>query len=107
MENRIKMLREEQKMTQVRLSIELGVSQETVSAYELGRHYPSAQMLIKLTGLFHASIDYILGLSSVRLPVSAVCLPEDEASLLTAYRAMSASQREKATAYIAGLLDQN
>ena len=34
MENRIRQLREERHMTQVRLSVELGVSQETVSSYE-------------------------------------------------------------------------
>ena len=38
MYNRIGQLREEHHMTQVRLSIELGVSQETVSAYENGTH---------------------------------------------------------------------
>ena len=41
MSNRIKQLREELRMTQVRLSIELEVSQETVSAYENQKHYPS------------------------------------------------------------------
>ena len=39
MANRIKQLREEYNMTQVRLSIELEVSQETISAYESGKHY--------------------------------------------------------------------
>ena len=38
MYNRIGQLREEHHMTQVQLSIELGVSQETVSAYENGTH---------------------------------------------------------------------
>lgn len=32
-------------MTQVRLSVELGVAQETVSAYESGKHYPSVATL--------------------------------------------------------------
>ena len=55
MENRIKQLREEQHMTQVRLSIELGISQETVSAYESGKHYPSVAILIRLSEIFHTS----------------------------------------------------
>ena len=59
MENRIRELREGKRMTQVRLSIELGVSQETVSAYENQRHYPSFTQLVKMSELFHASIDYI------------------------------------------------
>ena len=66
MATRIQQLREEQHMTQVRLSIELGVSQETVSAYEKGKHYPSVSTLIQLFQLFHVSCDYILGLSDCR-----------------------------------------
>ena len=49
MTNKIKELREENHMTQVRLSIELEVSQETVSAYDRGKHYPSVAALIKLS----------------------------------------------------------
>ena len=56
--NRIKELREAKGMTQVRLSIELEVSQETVSAYEKGKHYPSVDVLMKLAEIFDASIDY-------------------------------------------------
>lgn len=66
MPNRIQELREEMHMTQVRLSIELGVSQETVCAYEKGKHYPSVAMLIRLSQIFHVSCDYILGLSDTR-----------------------------------------
>ena len=72
MENRIRQLREELHMTQVRLSIELEVSQETVSAYENQKHYPSFVQLVKLSNLFHASIDYIMGLSQVRSPSPSV-----------------------------------
>ena len=45
---RIKMLRETKKMTQVRLGLELGVAQETISGYEIGRIEPSNDILIKL-----------------------------------------------------------
>ena len=55
MANRIKQLREEYNMTQVRLSIELEVSQETISAYESGKHYPSVAALLRLSEIFHAS----------------------------------------------------
>ena len=37
--NRIRELREEKKITQIRLSIELEVSQETISAYEMEKYY--------------------------------------------------------------------
>ena len=41
MSNRIRELREARSMSQVRLSIELEVSQETVSAYESEKHFPA------------------------------------------------------------------
>ena len=104
MENRIKSLREELHMTQVRLSIELEVSQETVSAYENQKHYPSFVQLVKLSRLFHASIDYIMGLSDVRTPVAAA---EDPAlrRLLDLGARLEPRQRELALAYLQGLLD--
>ena len=85
MQNRIRQLREELRMTQVRLSIELEVSQETVSAYENQKHYPSFLQLSRMSTLFNASIDYIMGLSDVRnlrgqqhVPVNRPALQADE-----------------------------
>ena len=50
--NRIRELREEKKITQIRLSIELEVSQETISAYEMEKYFPSIKSLIKLRQIF-------------------------------------------------------
>ena len=87
--NRIKKLRKEKKITQIRLSIELEVSQETISAYEKGKYYPSAAMLIKLRDIFGVSIDYILGLSDTRFdPLSETNLTEDETYILNLCRKM-------------------
>ena len=44
--NRIRELREEKQITQVRLSTALGVAQETICAYEQGRHLPSVSSLM-------------------------------------------------------------
>jgi len=44
---RLKQLREAKNMTQVRLDIELGVSPETISGYEIGKSVPPADTLIK------------------------------------------------------------
>ncbi len=100
--NRIKQLREEIGMTQVRLSIELEVAQETVSAYEHSKHFPSVATLIKLQKLFHASIDYILGFSDVRNPVSS--LSEDEETWLATFKTLSKSNQALAATYVRGLL---
>lgn len=104
MENRIRKLREEFHMTQVRLGIELGVAQETISAYESQRHYPSFTQMLKMSEIFHASIDYIMGLSEVR---RFVLPPRDEnlTKLTELGRRLNQRQLELALAYVQGLVD--
>ena len=45
---RLKQLREAKGLTQLRLAMELNVSQETISGYEIGKAVPPAEMLVKL-----------------------------------------------------------
>ena len=75
MKNRIRELRAEKNITQLRLSLELEVSQETVSAYENGKHLPSLKSLIKMADIFHVSTDYLIGRSDVRKPSATSPLP--------------------------------
>lgn len=104
MENRIRQLREEFHMTQVRLGIELGIAQETVSAYESQRHFPSFIQLVKMSEIFHASIDYIMGLSEIRCPADS--RKDDHLTRLTDLgRRLDQRQLELALAYIQGMLD--
>ena len=104
--NRIKKLRKEKNITQIRLSIELEVSQETISAYEKGKYYPSATMLIKLRDIFGVSIDYILGLSDTRFDsLSETNLTEDETYILNLCRKMDDSDRKRTISYIEGFCD--
>ena len=104
MKNRIKQLRKEQHMTQIRLSIELEISQETVSCYESGKYYPSFPVLLKLSRILNTSIDYMMGLSDVRHPQLSALSPHDEA-VLSLYTVLDPHQQEKAVAYMQGLLD--
>lgn len=105
MQNRIRELREEAHMSQVRLAIELEVAQETISAYESGKHYPSVASLLKLSKTFHASCDYILGLSNVRLPEQSISQINKNHILLEKWSKMDSRQRSLALAYMDGLLD--
>lgn len=90
-------------MTQVRLSIELEVSQETVSAYESEKHYPSVASLLKLSEIFHASCDYILGLSDVRWPYQSASLTPVEEKLLADWNTLSDQKKALLLAYLDGL----
>jgi len=102
-QNKIRDLREEKSMTQIRLSIELNVSQETVSAYELGKHYPSVQSLMHMAELFDVSMDYIMGLSAVRKMIAEQGLPDHETRLLSLYRKLNVTCKEKAYSYLQGM----
>lgn len=103
MENRIRDLRIEKNITQVRLSIELGVTQETVSAYETGKHLPSVNSLLKLSTIFNASLDYIMGLSNVRKPLTLSNLNNNELELLLMYQNLDSSKKAIAVAFLSGL----
>lgn len=59
--DRLRGLREKINITQVRLSTELEVSQETISAYENGKAEPKIDKLIKIANFLNTSTDYLLG----------------------------------------------
>lgn len=58
---RLKQLRLSQKMTQGALAKKLGVSISTVGMYERGQRNPDNGMLVKISKVFHISVDNLLG----------------------------------------------
>lgn len=108
MRNRIRELRQEKKITQLQLSIELGVTQETISAYEHGKHLPSLSALMKMSEIFDCSMDYIMGLSPVRRIMTDSNSTKDETQkeyLLNCYRRLGSKNKARLIAYADGLLD--
>lgn len=59
---RIKMLRTENHISQSRLAKALGVSQKAVSLWESGDRVPCATAIASLAKYFGVSADYLLGL---------------------------------------------
>lgn len=59
MEN-LKKMRIKRNVTQVKLAEIAHVTQETISAYESGKAYPSVETLIKIADFLNTSTDYIL-----------------------------------------------
>ncbi len=111
MSNRICELRKEKKITQLQLAMELDVTQETISSYEHGRHAPSMDVLKKMSTYFSASIDYIMGVSDIRLfePDSQFSTKELEqrTRLMRFYSLLSPTNREKLISYAEGLYDSS
>lgn len=58
---RLKQLRRERNISQLKLAMDLGINQNTVSRYETGAYEADYGMLIKLADYFDVSIDYLLG----------------------------------------------
>ena len=58
---KIKELREQKKISQVKLAMDLGLNQNSVSRYENGERQADYETLIRLADYFDVSIDYLLG----------------------------------------------
>lgn len=62
-DNRLKELREKFGLSQIELGNRLGVTQQSVFAWEHGKTQPQIQTAIALSRLYGVSLDYLLGLS--------------------------------------------
>lgn len=60
---RIKELRTRRHITQLKMAIDLNMSQNTISRYENGEREPGIAELIQIADYFHVSIDYLVGRS--------------------------------------------
>jgi transcriptional regulator with XRE-family HTH domain len=66
---RLKDLRDEQNMTQNEVAEAVGIHRHTISAYELGDVLPPIDKLIKFANLYNVSIDYLCGVSDIKIPI--------------------------------------
>lgn len=89
---RLKKLREEKGISQIRLSVEVGVAQESISAYERGKAVPTCENLVKIAKYLNTSTDYLLELTDMKLPYNRISLDklsEEELNILVKYRNLS------------------
>ena len=57
---RLKQLREQKKISQLKLAMDLHMNQNSISRYENGEREADYATLIKLADYFNVSIDYLL-----------------------------------------------
>lgn len=93
----LKIIREKLGITQVRLSTELEVSQETISAYESGKAYPSVEILIKMSKFLNISTDYLLGLTDK--VISDINNDKDTEELLLFFNKLDKSGKKDVITY--------
>lgn len=68
---KIKLAREEARMSQLKVGVALGVSDKTISGYESGRIAPPVDKLLQLADLFKKPITYFLGSDPKEYKVSS------------------------------------
>ncbi|MCQ2455681.1 MAG: helix-turn-helix domain-containing protein [Clostridia bacterium] len=57
---RLKMLRKQKNISQLKLALDLNTNQNTISRYETGEREPGLKELIKIADYFGVSTDYLL-----------------------------------------------
>ena len=57
---RLKEIRKSKGISQLKLSIDLNTTQNTISRYENGKREPGINELIQIADYFNVSIDYLL-----------------------------------------------
>lgn len=88
---RLKELRVQAGMTQLQLAQRMGVTKSVVSFYELQERTPSPDILVKLSGIFKVSRDYLLGLDP-RETIDISGLSREDIAIM---RALAESLRRK------------
>ena len=58
---RLKEIRKERGISQLKLAMELNTNQNTISRYETGNREPGINELIRIADYFNVSVDYLLG----------------------------------------------
>ena len=88
---RLKELRVQAGMTQLQLAQRMGVTKSVVSFYELQERTPSPDILVKLSGIFKVSTDYLLGIDP-RETIDISGLSREDIAIM---RALAESLRQK------------
>ena len=69
---RLRQLREENKLSQKELAKYLGVTGRTISYYEYGKRFPSPETLNRIADYFNVSLDWLFGRTNIRTPIAKV-----------------------------------
>ncbi len=75
---KLKELRRQAGLTQKQLADRLWLSKATVSYYEQSLRYPSPEILVRLSGVFHVSTDYLLGIDDKKQTLDVTDLTDED-----------------------------
>lgn len=79
--DRLKKLRTDNNITQKQLAERVGLAVSAISAYELGNRFPTYDVMVTFSRIFHVSTDYLLGVDTTRR-LDLTGLSEDDIELV-------------------------
>lgn len=96
MEN-LKKIREKRNINQLKLAMDIGITQESISKYETDNAFPSKDVLIKLSNYLNCSIDYLLDRTDNPTINNTKISTEDEKleNLIFRYKRLSDENKNK------------
>ena len=89
----LKKLRIEDELSQKALADKIGITQQSISAYENGTSDPRIEWLINFARFFNVTIDYLVGYSQVP---SSHCFTEDQIELFKTYDSLPSDKKPTA-----------
>lgn len=103
----LKIIRESKNYSQLKVSMDLGISQELISKYETGKSTPSFDILIKMSNYFKCSIDYLCDLTDDPTSIDVLSknstLSIEERKLLSEYNSLSKDDKLRLEGIIVAL----
>lgn len=98
-------LREDSDMKQSELAEMLNLKPSAISKYEKENTQPSIATLIQIADIFKVSVDYLLGISSVKNPYAKDEFTPREADIMMRYRKLSKENKIRMDERISAMLD--
>ncbi len=93
----LRLIRKKRNINQLRLAIDLGITQESISKYETDIAFPSKDILIKIADYFNCSIDYLLDRTdNPNINMDKVINEDEEIeNLIFRYKKLSSEKKNK------------
>ena len=91
--SRIHELRTSKRMSQLSLGMKIGVTQETISAYENKKAYPTLMNIIQICEIFSVSADYLVGFTNNKNEITGNELSSSEMFWIRKYRDLSVKDK--------------
>lgn len=103
--NRIKGMREQRGIKQGQFADSMGISRQSMSNYESGKHSPDIDVIVKMADFFQCSTDYLLGLTEHPNPEQAQNYGEDISRLSQTLLTLPCPLREQWLDVFIGIVD--